>query len=489
MNLVSLLDEQAERNPDQLALADGKSRLTFGELLDASVSGAQVLKDVGLRKGDAVLFFHPVKVELYTSLLSVIRAGMIAVFVDPSAPPSFIEECCGLVRPKGFFGSAKAHLLRLKIPGMRGIPVRFHTGRIPVPGSKRWLPNKGTLGESLASIKGGETALITFTSGSTGKPKGVARSHEFLIAQHKALESSLNLKSGDIDLVTLPVFVLANLASGTSSIIADTNLARPGEIAQEAVAKQIVEEKISRIVASPAFFESLLGNGGCSFDGVESVYTGGAPVFPRLLSKMKKSFPNASVTAVYGSTEAEPIAEISFDQISSGDLDTMKNGGGLLAGVPVPEIELQILDGEILVTGDHVLKSYLNGKGDSETKVNIDGVIWHRTGDLGRVDESGRLWLLGRKSALIGDVKPFSVECAASFLSESGRTAVIEWQGEAVLVAATDAGGNADLESLAQSFGINRVLRIAKIPMDRRHNAKVDYPALLGEMERRFKRV
>ncbi len=108
-------------------------------------------------------------------------------------------------------------------------------------------------------------------------------------------------------------------------------------------------------------------------------------------------------------------------KMSKADLEKTSAGGGLLAGKPIAEIELAIVDpvelntfaknganskfnrlpanstGEIVVRGKHVIKTYLNGQGDAETKVKANGSkVWHRTGDAGCLDDQGRLWLMGR---------------------------------------------------------------------------------------------
>ena len=82
-------------------------------------------------------------------------------------------------------------------------------------------------------------AIITFTSGSTGEPKAAVRTHGFLIAQHRALVESLALAPGDVDLTTLPMFLLANLASGVTSVIPDADLRAPGAIEPAPVLEQI----------------------------------------------------------------------------------------------------------------------------------------------------------------------------------------------------------------------------------------------------------
>jgi len=93
--------------------------------------------------------------------------------------------------------------------------------------------------------------------------------------------------------------------------------------------------------------------------------------------------------------------------------------------------------GEIVVSGEHVLDGYLDGAGDKESKFNVDRMRWHRTGDLGAFDSSGRLWLLGRCSAKIedrrGTVYPFKVECAVRHDPRIECAALVTFRGQRVL--------------------------------------------------------
>src|SRR5258708_12684717 len=80
---------------------------------------------------------------------------------------------------------------------------------------------------------------MTFTSGSTGQPKAAVRTHRFLLAQHRALADSIKLEPGELDLTTLPIFVLANLASGVTSLLPNANISSPGTVKVEGIAAQI----------------------------------------------------------------------------------------------------------------------------------------------------------------------------------------------------------------------------------------------------------
>jgi acyl-CoA synthetase (AMP-forming)/AMP-acid ligase II len=148
------------------------------------------------------------------------------------------------------------------------------------------------------------------------------------------------------------------------------------------------------------------------------------------------------------------------------------------------------LAGEITVTGDHVLGGYLGGAGDAETKFRVAGRVWHRTGDAGYLDERGRLWLLGRCTARINDERgtlyPFAVETAACTVPGIRRAALVAYGGKRVLVFEYSDTADEALaaEELAESLMWARIdrLRAMKIPLDRRHNAKVDYPALFAAL-------
>lgn len=446
MNLVEKLTDQV---PDQVAIIDQNRTITFGELNSRIQGGAQLLRRNGFKKGDHVLVLHPITIELYEILLSCFHAGLVVILVDPAKGSDFIKKCLAWLPPKAFIGSPKAQLLRLKY---RGIRNAFSTGpRLPF--TRPWKPAKAS--EAPTMVEPDSPALITFTSGSTGTPKGIVRSHGFLLAQDRTLGPSLNLQPGQTDLVTLPVFLLSNLAHGVTSVIADTDLTKPGFPDVTKILTQVNAYKITRCTASPAFFKKMPDE---FFTSLVEIYTGGAPVFPCLLSRFPKKF-----HAVYGSSEAEPISHFHGSDLSPEIREIIAQGGGLPAGKPVDQISLRIIDDEILVTGAHVLKGYLDGRGDSTTKVEIDGEIWHRTGDAGRIDDQGNLWLLGRHGQKWQDFYPLQIEAAIP------QTCAF-YKGTLFL--------ESNLKVNLPWAPIKKIRIIEKIPMDSRHNAKVDYEKL-----------
>ncbi|MEM7387451.1 MAG: AMP-dependent synthetase, partial [Verrucomicrobiota bacterium] len=199
-----------------------------------------------------------------------------------------------------------------------------------------------------------------------------------------------------------------------------------------------------------------------------------------------------------------------YTSILTEDREAMRAGKGLLTGKPVGEINLAIIrdqwsdpiqplttasfasmendpgePGEIVVSGDHVLDSYLHGKGNEETKFTVDHQVWHRTGDAGYLDSQGRLWLLGRCAARIEDERgtlfPFAAETALSFVPEVIRCAAVQINGARVLALELTNSSDQTMATIKATVAwahFNDFRTVNSIPVDRRHNAKIDYPAL-----------
>lgn len=522
-NIVELLRAQVARTPDRPAIVDrhrGRDReVSFAELERLSGQAAAVLSQQGLRAGQTVLVFQPMSVELYAALLGLFRLGLVAMVVDPSAGRTHLDRCCAIRPPDALVASTKAHLLRLIFPALRRIPRQFAIGSWErfVFGAHSWSRSRHLAPLATVYPCDPDTpALITFTSGSTGQPKAAVRTHGFLRTQHAVLSRTIRAEDGEISLSTLPIFVLANLASGTTSLIPAGNLQRPGDIHPAPILDQMAAHPPASVVASPAFMDRLARHcrtHGPTMSSFRRIFAGGAPVFPRLVDEWRAVAPQAEIVSGYGSTEAEPIAELPQHAVAPADRAAMRGGGGLLAGTPVPEIALRILPdhwgqpigpytaaefdrmalptgetGEIVVTGPHVLRGYLGGRGDSETKFRVDGTIWHRTGDAGYLDAQGRLWLMGRCSAKIDDARgrlyPFAVECAVMEDPAIRRAAAIAHAGRRLLLLERYDGLDHEpawLTDVMQSLswaGLDAIRLLSRIPVDRRHNAKIDYPAL-----------
>src|SRR5262249_32873961 len=233
MNVAEILLQRAEELGDSAAIVDvhrNRPRsYNFRELDAATANVAGQLKNADLKPGDGVLLLHPVTAELYLVLIALLRLGCVAIFLDPSAGRQHVERCCAIFPPKAFFGSPRAQLWRWTVPALRHVPQSFCSTWFPGAQRLDLLATARSVRE-IVPVAAEAPALVTFTSGSTGQPKAALRTHGFLLAQHRVLAESLALQPGIRDLTTLPIFVLANLASGATSVLPDADLRSPGKI-------------------------------------------------------------------------------------------------------------------------------------------------------------------------------------------------------------------------------------------------------------------
>lgn len=524
MNVATILQQRVQTIPNSVAIVDyqrGRAReLTFDELDRSAAQFAALLQQTGLRRGDTVLVLVPMSAELYLVLAAIFRLGLIALFLDPSAPSKQLEATLRDKLPQAMVGGLAAQALRWFKPLLRRIPHSFSLppgvpGTIPLTSAARLAPL-----DNIVACEDSTPALITFTSGTGSEPKAALRTHGFLHAQLRALSQCIDYLPGEIDLATLPVFVLANLAMGLTSLIPDVNLRRPGQVKPGRLVELIAHHGVTQLGGSPTLLAKLAEY--CQreqrqLNTIKRIHTGGGAVLPGLLQQLRRCAPEAEITAVYGSTEAEPIACLNAEAIQAADLEAMSTGGGLLVGATVDSLQLRVLPdrwggpigpfsaadfaqtclpagkpGELVVSGEHVLPGYLNPADDRMTKFDVGAMRWHRTGDAGYLDEHGRLWLLGRCSAAIEvagqAIYPFAVELVARQHPEVRNAALVLVQGQRTLALEprrqrTTPDQFAGLLEQLSFAGIEQVRIVRKIPVDRRHHAKVDYPALRALLE------
>jgi len=516
-NLVARLLERARAHPDRDAIVECRGRrtwrVTFAQLAGNMTERARGLRHVGCRHGDRVLIFVPMSIPLYEVLLAVLHLGAVAVFVDAWAERRRLEAAVRRTRPRVFAGTRTSHLLRLLIPAVRAIPVATVEGRTA----------EGWYGDPLPApepVEASAPALITFTTGSTGAPKAAMRTHGFLWSQHLALAEHLGLEETDIDMPTLPVFVLNNLALGVTSVLPDFDPRRPGDIDPARVHAQVLRERVTTSSGSPAFYDRLAS--WCAARGerlpLHAVFTGGAPVPPSLVRALRELV--ARVHVVYGSTEAEPIAGI-----RSGDmLAAMEDGGpgGTCVGHEVRSIEGKLVRphdgpielgargwsewevgpgeaGELVVTGAHVLTGYLDDpEAERANKVRDGARTWHRTGDGARRDGEGRLWLMGRVKERVVRAGttwwPGPVEVRAATVEGVRHAAYLGMPDPALgrrallcveCAKGTPAAGVEErVRASVQPAPVDEVRLLARIPRDPRHASKTDVEALRRALAR-----
>ena len=467
-SLVDAFDAAVGRHPDRVAIVDGHGRATsFVALQARSLAFARGFARRGLGAGDRALVAMPVSADLYAALCGLWRIGGVAVFPEPAMGLPGLRHAARTTRPCAFVATSWYRALGWVVPELIGLPAPE-------------AADADTLAPPTPPEAAG--ALISFTSGSTGRPKAMARSHAFMMAQYRALAPILATVGPDRDLVGFPVVALINLAEGRTSVLPGWRMRNLDRVTGSRVAGWAEEQGVTRVLLPPSLCEVLAAHG-CPAS-LRTVFTGGGPVFPDIVERLAQA--GQRVVCIYGSTEAEPMAVVEAGNINAGDVEAMKSGAGLLAGHPVPGIDLWIRDGEILVSGPHVNQGYLDPVHDAESKLADSGRIWHRTGDAGRLDDAGRLWLLGRHGdpATHESCATLAVETAARYWP-GVRSAALCATGKGPVLAIVGDDTHADTwRRHAAEFGIAEVQLFDRLPMDRRHGSKIDRAQLKKRVER-----
>lgn len=517
-NLATLLLRHAAVAPDRVALVVGDEVLTYRGLAARAAELAAGLRRAGLREGDRVLLLFPPSGDFFALATALFASGMVIVLLDGAMGARRALVALRTARPRAVV-SVRALLRFWPL-----LPPLHHARRYAADGA---LPGVAPLA-TLASPASGEPfvarahanaqGLVSFTSGTTGRPKGVNRTHGVLAAQHRALEAHLAPAADEVDMPWFPAVALHDLCCGITTVLPPADLRRPAEADPARVLQAIQRRKVTRLIAAPAFLSRLADHmlrTGERAPSMRKVLCGGAPVPRALCRRILDAFPGAAGEVLYGSTEAEPIAGCDMAEV------LVTPGDGLLVGRPVPDVEVALLalpaadelgwrgidgrraapgePGEVVVRGDHVVRHYVgNPEAERRTKIRSpDGAVWHRTGDVARFDDAGRLWLLGRAGDTVvhrgRPIQPFVVEAAVADTPGVAAAALIAHrgapEGELCVELAPDApaGVLAAVEALLTGRGLTNlhVIQATKLPMDARHQSKIDRHALRRSREKR----
>ncbi|MDP1564109.1 MAG: AMP-binding protein [Pirellulaceae bacterium] len=516
-NVGRLLANVAEQMPDKLALVLPDRfkvpPISFGELWERSGRLAMALQNAGVQTGDRVIVMVPMSIDLYVVLLGLIRSGCVAVFVDPWMSLSRIAKFANYAEPTAFIGIPKSHWIRWLQPSLRRLPVTVSTGnrwggwvaKYPL---SDWLKIKND-DAPLIPVRPSDPALITFTSGSSGEPKGANRTHQFLSAQHQALSREFPYEASDVDLPMFPVFALNNLVSGVTSIVPDMDFRRVATVSGNTIFEQMRRHDVTTCTASPPLLDRLAETGRTHELSLRRILTGGAPISDRQLDHWHAAFPHAKIVVAYGSTEAEPVADID----SHARLQLAHPRHGFCMGQPISAIATRIIPiqsgtigtteweqtclpqgeiGELIVSGDHVCRDYYRNEAATRENKLIDQQrqLWHRMGDTGYFDSDGRFWLVGRVHSSIQRagrwLHPQLVEQhLMEQLPQVKQVAAVGFpdpelgQGLGVIVvAAPEVVELAKIHLLLEQAGYpcDQCLIVQEpLPVDPRHNSKIDY--------------
>lgn len=544
MAIADQVLEIARTDPTRVAITSARQRgrrpptyrsWTYEELSRRAESLAVGLRSIGVREGTLCSFMVPPCFDAMVLGVALWRVGAITVGIEPhSHGLRRVAKCLDRVGPEVFIGTPEAHAARVAFGWGRGtVRTKVVVGNRGLPGMPTLRSLEiGTGGEPVrAEVEPDDITVIAFTTGSTGDPKPTVLRQRNLAAMVDMIVGHWGFDDGRdvIDMPTFPMFWIIGLSAGGTAVIPPMDFTRkgPGDADPARLLRTINDCGVRSMFGSPALLNNLAdyaARTGQTAPSLERIVAGGAEVSGPLFAKIKALLgPEGEMYSDYGATEALPVAEIAGNTVLNETWRRTETGAGVCVGSPLPGVEVRIVAidegevrtwadasempvgqvGEIVARSPHISEDYFcQPRATAENKItDSGGPPWHRLGDTGYLDTEGRLWACGRRSHRVctdrGVVFPLCVEPVFNAHPAVARSALVALEGhgrtKAAVVIERQPGAHGDegrleteLLELAQRHEstqlVEHIVFIDRLPVDRRHNAKIDRPQLSKDL-------
>ncbi len=491
-----------------LAIHDGadRSSVTFSELDSRVATFAQALVQHGVEAGERVAVLVPPSIDLIALVYACWRIGAVTVIADRGLGLNGLGSAVKSSRVQHLVGIRSAVIAARTLrwaPRASLIDLKSLQKSMQLEGLKQ-LGRPEPIDDAMAAI--------LFTSGATGPAKGVRYTHRQLGAQRDILQRVYNITDTDSFVAAFAPFALFGPALGITTGLADMDVTSPATLTAKALDDACRATQATMVFASPAALVNVLKTASANVNAlheVRLVMSAGAPVPIETLRHMQKLCPQAEMHTPYGMTEVLPVADLSLQQ-----REDVGEGSGVCVGRAVDGCNVKVvsIDGGISelpigVTGEIVVSARWMSLGynrlwltQQNARFESDGFTWHRTGDVGHIDGDGNLWIEGRVVHMIhtadGSMTPVPIEVACEKISGVKRAAAVgigdKGVQQLVMVLETDQK-NENVASAALTAQVRQALgqvdvvaiwETKKLPVDIRHNSKIDRTALAQKMQK-----
>ncbi|SHJ84551.1 Acyl-CoA synthetase (AMP-forming)/AMP-acid ligase II [Desulfatibacillum alkenivorans DSM 16219] len=446
-----ILEQGLTRFPDKPALFFMGKTITFKDLDRMSARFAAHLAKCGYGVGDVAGIHMPNIPQYLIALAGVQRAGMAATGISMLLKPRELAHQLNdsgakvLVTLDVFFEQALWEI-RDQVPALEKVYYanvgdfmpfvkkslgaalkKIPTGLIQPISGKTVEPILTILKEGdptppEVSVKPEDTCLIQYTGGTTGLPKGVVLTHRNIVANVEQQVRWSKFEPGkDVFCSGFPFFHMAGKMMGMAAM--STSSAQcliPDPRNTKHIAGEIKAHKATVLVNVPTLYQMLLDEPAfksLDFSNVRMCVSGAAPFSVDAIKRFEALVGKGKVIEVYGMTETSPLST------SNPHVSPKKIGS---VGIPLSNTDIKIMDvetgtrempfgeeGEICVSGPQVMAGYHNKPHETSHALREhDGKLWMHTGDVGRMDEDGYIYLVDRAKdmLIVGGYKVFSRE-------------------------------------------------------------------------------
>lgn len=431
--LLARLLHQAAARPTHPAFAQGDRVTTYGDLLALITAQGEALKSL-IEPGDRVAVVMDNCAELAAAIYATWWAGGVAVALNPALKPADIAQLTD---------ACQARFCWTELPG---VPLTPPAGARP------------------RAIDSDALASLVFTSGTTGQPKGVMLSHGAMAANAWAVQQALPMSASDVTLCVLPF----HYAFGSSVLHTHLSLGATLVLENSFMYPQRIVQRMAQVSAThfygvPSSFYLLLERGQLAsqpLPALRHVAQAGGPMDPARIERLRQALPEVGFWVMYGQTEAcSRLTTLAPERLAS------KPGS---VGMPLPGVELQVRNaqghplpsgevGDIWARGPNLMLGYWASPEDTASTL-VDG--WLHTGDIGRLDNDGCLFLQGRSREILKvgahRVSPHEIEQCIQAVPGVGECAVVplpdELLGEVVRACVVPAAGHPPLPQLMRDI-------------------------------------
>lgn len=436
-SIPELLEESFEKFAQNPAFHCMGKTLNYSEMDYLSRKFASYLQNnLGLKKGDRVAIMMPNILQYPVALFGILRAGMVAVNVNPlytarelehqlkdsGAKTIIIFENSAGVLEEIIDNTPVEHVLVTQIGDMLKFPkslivnfvIKHVKKMVPKWNLKNAIPFLKAVDEGDESkynrveIKNDETAFLQYTGGTTGVSKGAELTHRNIVAnltQARAWISQKTEMGKEIIITPLPLYHIFSLTANcfTFSTIGALNvlITNPRDI--PGFIKELKNWNFTALTGVNTLFNGLLNNpefANVDFSSLKLTLGGGMAV-QRAVAEKWKDVTNTPLIEAYGLTETSPAACIN-------PMDLPDYNGSI--GLPISSTEVCIKDdeektlapgeiGEICIKGPQVMRGYWNRPEETAKVMTSDG--YFKTGDIGIQDEKGFFKIVDRKKDMI----------------------------------------------------------------------------------------
>ena len=410
MKLTDIIERGEKETPDRPALIFRDRIISYSKLSNETKRLAGGLSSLGLGKGDRVALLLPNIPPFVYAYYAASYIGATAVPANPLLKPPELAYIWKDADIKAVITSSS--LLPGVIQACKELPNLSHVISVSdhnefqseVPGliSFEALLSKRHKLECV-DIDENDCAVIIYTSGTTGHPKGAMLSHKNLIRNVEQIREILKISPNDVFLTILPLFhsfagtVCMNLAlsAGAASVLVESF--HPGKAIETTV-----KRRVTIFASVPAHLNALLLSSPDTMPDPAKLrfFLSGGSALPVSTLEAVEALYRVPVIEGYGPTECSPVTSVN-------PFEGIRKPGSV--GLPLPGVEVAIFDdfdqslkpeeiGEIVVRGDNVMLGYLNQPEATEEAFRGG---WYHTGDIGKLDSDGYLFILDRKKDMV----------------------------------------------------------------------------------------